>query len=451
MTFERLIDGPVTRAPGIVERLSRRLVIGQLGGFRGGEITVVDALGETRVGEAGELSATLRVRDPRFYRQIAFGGSLAAAAAYGRGDWNCDNLTALFRLFARNEAAAEGLDGVWSRFAACSHRIVHRLRANTRAGSDRNIRAHYDLGNEFFQLWLDESLAYSCGIFPAPGVSLRDASIGKFDRLCRKLDLRATDHLLEIGTGWGGMAIHAAEHYGCRVTTTTISKQQFALAAQRIEAAGLSDRITLLLEDYRDLEGQFDKLVSIEMIEAVGHQYLDTYFRKCAELLEPNGSLVLQAIVMPERRYEAYLNSVDFIRRYIFPGGSLPSMAAMLESVGRASRLRFVEAEDFAPHYAETLRIWRESFRGRLADVRRLGYPEELIRLWEYYFCYCEAAFEERSVGVVQIQFDNFQRRRDSIATCRPAAFDHRAIPRDHRALRYESDPTECAAAEVRR
>ena len=199
------------------------------------------------------------------------------------------------------------------------------------------------------------------------------------------------------------------------MTTTTISKQQFDLASRRVEAAGLAGRITLLLQDYRDLTGRFDKLVSIEMIEAVGHQYLDTYFRKCGELLKPDGSMVLQAIVMPERRYDEYLHSVDFIRRYVFPGGCLPSMATILESVGRASQMRFVHAEDFGPHYAETLRRWGKTFHERLADVRRLGYSEELIRLWDYYLCYCEAAFEERHVGVVQIQFDNCQCRRDPI------------------------------------
>jgi cyclopropane-fatty-acyl-phospholipid synthase len=271
-------------------------------------------------------------------------------------------------------------------------------------------------------LWLDDTWSYSSGVFSSPNTTLRDASIEKLDRVCRKLDLRRGDHLLEIGTGWGGLAIHAAQHYGCRVTTTTISRQQFDLASRRIEAAGLTERITLLLHDYRDLTGRFDKLASIEMIEAVGHQYLDTYFRKCAQLLTPEGSMVLQAIVMPERHYEEYLHSVDFIRRYIFPGGSLPSLASVLESVGRSSQLRFVHAEDFAPHYAETLRRWRKAFRERLADVRTLGYSDELIRLWDYYLCYCEAAFEERHIGVVQIQFDNFRCRRDPIQVDNRAA-----------------------------
>jgi cyclopropane-fatty-acyl-phospholipid synthase len=211
---------------------------------------------------------------------------------------------------------------------------------------------------------------------------------------------------LEIGSGWGGFAIHAAKNYGCHVTTTTISREQFEVAQQRIRGAGLADRITLLQQDYRELHGQFDKLVSIEMIEAVGHRYLDEYFRQCGKLLRPNGSLVLQAIVMPERGYEQYLKSVDFIQRYVFAGGCLPSLGAMLGSVGRTTDLRFVHAEDFAPHYAETLRHWRRAFQNRIHDVRGLGYSDQFIRLWNYYLSYCEAAFEERYIGLLQIQFD---------------------------------------------
>jgi cyclopropane-fatty-acyl-phospholipid synthase len=258
-------------------------------------------------------------------------------------------------------------------------------------------------------------MAYSSGIFPTPGASLRDASVEKFDRVCRKLNLQPSDDVLEIGTGWGGFAIHAAKNYGCHVTTTTISREQLEFARQRIVEAGLASQVTLLQLDYRDLRGQFDKLVSIEMIEAVGYQFLDDYFRQCSRLLRPHGSLVLQAIVMPERGYGQYRKSVDFIQRYIFPGGCLPSLGAILASIGRATDLRFVHAEDFAPHYAETLRRWRQSFHMRLEDVRRLGYSEQFIRLWNYYLCYCEAAFEERHVGVLHIQLDKPQCRRDLI------------------------------------
>ena len=270
-------------------------------------------------------------------------------------------------------------------------------------------------------------MAYSCGVFLNPDSTLQQASEEKFDRACRKLDLGPDDHLLEIGTGWGGLAIHAAMNYGCRVTTTTISKEQAAIARKRIDDAGLSHRITLLQQDYRDLEGKFDKLVSIEMIEAVGRRYFDAYFRKLGELLKPDGTALLQAIVMPERRYEQYLKGVDFIQKYIFPGGCLPSVATMLGSAGRVTDLRFVHAEDFAPHYAQTLRCWRQAFRDQLDEVRRQGYSEEFIRLWTYYLCYCEAVFEERHVGLVQIQFDKPRCRRD------PMLLSNRAAQQDQR------------------
>ena len=422
MNVDRSSAAPDADSPGFVNRLARRLVMRKLAGLRGGELAIVDATGVSRLGEPGDLHATVRVRNPRFYRQVALGASLAAAMSYVRADWDCDDLTSLFRLFVRNALAADRLDRGWSRPAQWMHRLIHRWRSNSRLGSRRNIRAHYDLGNDFFELWLDDTWAYSCGIFASPAATLHDASLEKFDRICRKLDLQPGDHLLEIGSGWGGFAIHAAEHYGCRVTTTTISQKQFDLAQHRIEAAGLVDRITLQLKDYRDLTGRFDKLVSVEMVEAVGHQYLDTFFRKCGELLKPEGSMLLQSIVMPERGYDDYLHSVDFIRRYIFPGGCLPSVASLLESIGRTTQLRFVHAEDFGPHYAETLRRWHEAFRERRSDLRKLNYSEDLVRLWEYYLCYCEAAFEERHVGVVQIQLNNFQNRCDPIRITARAA-----------------------------
>ena len=431
------------RVPGVVDRVARRLVMGKLAGLQGGRITIADGTGNTALGSGGNLRTTVCVHNPRFYRQAALGGSLGAAGSYLQGDWDCENLTELFRLFIRNSMAKDRLDRGWSRLAQWLHRLGHWFKANTPAGSRRNIGAHYDLGNDFFRLWLDDTLAYSSGIFPSPCATLREASIEKFDRVCSKLDLRPRDHLLEIGTGWGGLAIHAAQHYGCRVTTTTISQQQFDLASRRIKAAGLVGRVTPLLKDYRDLTGRFDKLVSIEMIEAVGNRFLDTYFRKCGDLLKPDGTMVLQAIVMPDRHYDEYLHSVDFIRRYVFPGGCLPSIATILESVGRASRLRFVHAEEFGPHYAETLRRWQKSFFERGEDVRSLGYPAEFIRLWEYYLCYCEAAFEERRVGVVQMQLDNPNCLRDPLAIGQRAACVFSSA-RETAAAKGSSTPQSC-------
>jgi cyclopropane-fatty-acyl-phospholipid synthase len=332
------------------------------------------------------------------------GGDVAIAMSYVDGDWDSDDLVTLFRLIARGSDAGTPLR--WATLARIGQRLGHAWRANTRRGSRRNIRAHYDLGNDFFGLWLDDTRSYSSAIFASSATTLYEASLAKLDRVCQRLRLQRGDHLLEIGTGWGGLALHAARHYGCRVTTTTISQEQYEFARQRVAEAGLQARVQVLLQDYRDLTGCFDKLVSIEMIEAVGHRYLDTFFGQCSKLLAPGGTMLLQAIVMPERRYDNYLASVDFIRHAIFPGGSLPSVAAMLESIGRTSSLRFVAAQDFAPHYAETLRRWREAFCGNLAEVRLQGYPEQFIRLWDYYLCYCEAAFAERQIGLLQLEFE---------------------------------------------
>jgi cyclopropane-fatty-acyl-phospholipid synthase len=401
-----------------IDRIARRAVVKQLASLRGGTITVRDACGIISLGESTDLQATISVRSPRFFRQAVLGGTLSVAESYLHGDWNCDDLTSLFRIFVRNCGSANRLDSGLAKIANGMQRLLHWWRANTRTGSRRNIGAHYDLGNEFFRLWLDDTMAYSSGIFPSAGTSLRDASVEKFDRVCRNLNLHPSHEVLEIGTGWGGFAIHAAKNYGCHVTTTTISQEQFEVARQRIRDAGLEKRITLLREDYRDLRGQFDKLVSIEMIEAVGYRFFDEYFQQCSQLLRPHGSLMLQSIVMPERGYQDYLSSVDFIQRYIFPGGCLPSLGAMLASIGRTTDLRFVHAEDFALHYAETLRRWRQAFHVRLDEVRRQGYSSEFIRLWNYYLCYCEAAFEERHVGVLQIQFDKPKCRRDIATAC---------------------------------
>ena len=393
------------------DRLARRLMLKKLETLQGGTLNVVDAAGTTTLGNPGDLSATLVVRRPAFYRHAVLGGTLSVAESYLRGDWECDDLTSMLRIFVRNISQTQQLDSGFSGIAKQFNRLYHTLHANSRTGSRRNIHAHYDLGNEFFRLMLDETMAYSSGIFLTPESTLYEASVEKIDRLCRKLELKPTDHLLEIGTGWGGLALHAATQYGCRVTTTTISQQQYNIARQRIAEAGLSEQVPLLLTDYRDLTGQYDKIVSVEMIEAVGHQYLDTYFGCCSRLLKPSGSFALQSIIMPDQGYSKYLKSVDFIQKYIFPGGCLPSMSSMLTSTARATDLRLAHAEDFGPHYARTLREWRQRFHENLSEVRRLGYPERFVRMWDYYLSYCEAAFDERYIGVVQLQFDKQQFR----------------------------------------
>jgi cyclopropane-fatty-acyl-phospholipid synthase len=367
------------------------------------ELTLPDQtmhLGEAR---PGAPSAEISVQDERFWSAVATRGSVGAGEAYAKGWWTSSDPTAVVRLFVRNEAALDGIDSGTSRLSKPLLWAYHNLRRNSERGSRANIAAHYDLSNEFFALFLDETMTYSCGIFEEPGSTLREASIAKIDRLCQKLELRPDDHLLEIGTGWGAFALHAAREYGCRVTTTTISAEQHRLAEQRFKEAGLEDRITLLFEDYRKLEGKYDKLVSVEMIEAVGHQYFDTFFEQCSALLAPDGLMALQAITIADQYYERAKNSVDFIQRYIFPGCCIPSVAALSSSIARSGDLKPVHMEDIGPHYEQTLGTWRRNLLARWDEAKTMGYSEEHLRLWEFYFAYCEGGYAERRLGDVQL------------------------------------------------
>jgi cyclopropane-fatty-acyl-phospholipid synthase len=386
-------------------RLVRRAVIGRLAKLEYGSLTLIDGDDCRRFGTSrhGEPHLTLTIHDPAAWLDVACSGGLGAGEAYMAGRWHCDDLTGLIQLFLRNPQVMYGLNGGAGSIMSWVNRAWHALRRNTLKGSRRNIAAHYDLGNELFELFLDDTMMYSCAIFEHPQATLKQASVAKLDRVCRKLDLQPGDHLLEIGSGWGGLAIHAARHYGCRVTTTTISREQYSLAMERVEQAGLSDRVTVLCEDYRRLNGKYDKLVSIEMIEAVGHAYFDTYFKKCSELLKPDGLMLLQSITIAEQRYAAAKRSVDFIQRYIFPGGCLPSVVVLGDAVARNTDMRIRDVEDIGPHYATTLRRWRQRFMSRLEAVRACGYPDEFIRMWEYYLCYCEGGFRERAIGTVQV------------------------------------------------
>jgi cyclopropane-fatty-acyl-phospholipid synthase len=389
-----------------LERLAERALRARLAILEHGLITLVDGTRRDTFGRATPrcpLHATLQVRDRRFYSEVAFGGSVGAGESFMAGDWTVDDLTALARILLVNRGVLDGLDSGWSRVADSTRRILHAVARNTRAGSRRNIAAHYDIGNDFFELFLDPTMMYSCAVFEREDMSLEQAQIAKLDRLCRKLDLKPGDHLLEIGTGWGALALHAAQHYGCHVTTTTISREQHALARARIAAAGLANQITVHLDDYRDLDGRYDKLVSVEMIEAVGHQYFDTFFRRCSELLVPGGTMVLQAITIDDRQYAAARDSVDFIKRHIFPGCCIPSVTALAQSAARASTLRIVDLEDIGPHYATTLAAWRRNLVANAAQVRARGYPEALLRMWHFYLSYCEGGFAERALGDVQI------------------------------------------------
>jgi cyclopropane-fatty-acyl-phospholipid synthase len=381
--FVRPADGTA------LQRLGRRLFLAKLAGLREGELTVIDGDGSHTFGRrtpACNLRATIEVLHPQTYADAAFGGTVGGGEAYIRGLWRTDDLTALIRLMILNREVMQSMEGGAAFVTAPLRRILHWL-----------------IGNDLFALMLDETMAYSCGVFERDDATLHEAQLAKFERICRKLRLGPSDHLLEIGTGWGGFAIHAASRYGCRVTTTTISREQHDWAKEKIAAAGLEDRITLLLDDYRDLTGRYDKLVSIEMIEAVGARYLDTYTAQCSRLLEPHGAMLLQAITIQDQVYEEALDSVDFIQRFIFPGSFIPSVTAITDSVRRATDMKVFHLEDIGPHYATTLRRWRDNFFARLPEVRRLGYPDAFVRMWDYYLCYCEGGFLERQLGDVQM------------------------------------------------
>lgn len=384
-----------------LDRFLRQRMHQQLAGFGHGQLVIQDPLGTLQVGQADSgPSVTLQIHDPGFYRALATHGSVGAGQAYMDGLWQCSDLVALIQLLVRNRDLLDGMETGSARLGGLAMKALHALRRNTRQGSRRNIAAHYDLGNEFFGLFLSPDLMYSSACWEGAEDTLEAASTRKLDLICRKLALGPDDHVLEIGTGWGGFALHAARHYGCRVTTTTISREQHDLAAQRIAEAGLGGRITLLQSDYRDLSGQYDKLVSIEMIEAVGADFQDSYFGQIGRLLKPDGLALVQAITIEDHRYEQALKSVDFIKRHVFPGCFIPSVNAMLASKTRSSDLALIALEDFGLSYARTLQAWRERFLAQLPAVRAQGFDERFIRLWEFYLAYCEGGFRERSIGV---------------------------------------------------
>ena len=393
---------------GSVTRFLRQKILGQLSEIRGGRIQLVDRLGSVMLGKdesASGIHVRLTVSSPDFYRQIAFNGSVGAGESYMDNLWHCDDLVGLIRLLAINRELLDGMESGTAKVGGWLMKAAHAFTRNTRAGSKKNIAAHYDLGNDLFKLFLCNNMMYSSAIFANDDDTLESASDRKLQRICEKLDLKPSDHLIEIGTGWGGMALYAAKNYGCKVTTTTISKEQHALASKRIAEAGLSDRVTLLLKDYRDLEGSYDKLVSIEMIEAIGHQYLDTYMAKCTSLLKPDGLALIQAITIEDHRYEQALHSVDFIKRYIFPGSFIPCVSAMVSAAAQSGPLRLLNLEDIGPSYARTLHEWRRRFMSQLENVRSLGYDDRFIKMWEFYLAYCEGAFIERSISDVHLLF----------------------------------------------
>ncbi len=389
------------------DRWARSILLGRLDALAWGRLTLRDDRGERSFGRSSPdaPNVTVRLWSPRFYGAVVFGGSVGAAESYVAGQWDCDDLPGLVRLLVRNRQVLERIDGWWSAAARPATWLYHRLRRNTRGGARENIAAHYDLGNEFYRRFLDETMTYSSAVFTGPECSLADAQREKVDRLCNKLDLRPGEHLLEIGTGWGYLAVRAAQRFGCKVTTTTLSREQAAYARALVADRGLTDRVTVLEEDYRELTGTFDKLISVEMIEAVGREYLGEYLRRCAQRVRPDGAMALQAITIADQQYERHVRTVDFIKRYIFPGSCLLSVSVLCETATAETDLRLVDLEDITPHYARTLRLWRERFNARRSEVSELGLDGTFQRLWDFYLAYCQGAFAERYIGSVQMVF----------------------------------------------
>ncbi|MCA8971254.1 MAG: class I SAM-dependent methyltransferase [Planctomycetes bacterium] len=415
---------PVHQArSGFVARKARSLVrsrvVDRLSRMQFGSLKLRDVEGDLEFtfgtqAHGAEHVPEVRVRDPRFWTSMAFGGTVGAAESFIRGDWDVDDLGACLALVVRNRHVLEALDRGLARGIQPALHVAHVLRRNTKNGSKRNIAAHYDLGNEFFASWLDPTMTYSSALFDNPQAATFDqleaAQREKYDRLCRRIALRPGDDVCEIGTGWGGMAIHMAGEYGCRVTTTTISAQQALLARERVRAAGLEDRIRILERDYRDLERSdatnahgFDAVVSIEMIEAVGHRFLPKFFEACRRVVADHGRVGLQVITIADQFYDQARKQVDFIQSHVFPGSAIPSVGAMVGAMSRATDFRLVETNDFGEHYAATLRIWRERFVAARSKLAALGYDERFRRLWEFYLAYCEAGFAERQLGLHQM------------------------------------------------
>ena len=397
--LERSVKG------SFIDRFAKKKVMSILAGITEGRLVIDDGGKLTCFGESTDkcsMHAHMFIHHPSAYRDILFGGSIGAAESYMLGSWTSSNLVDVVRVMSKNIDLLNGVDGSRFLLQRAADKIYHWFNRNTEANAKANISAHYDLSNDFFSLFLDNSMMYSAAMFPSADSTLEQASYHKIDQICQKLNLVSGDHLLEIGTGWGGLAVYAASHYGCRVTTTTISRQQYEFACQRVKDAGLEDKITVLFKDYRQLEGLYDKLVSVEMIEAVGHKFYGEYFSTCSSLLKKNGLMMVQAITIPDQRYNYAKKSVDFIQKYIFPGGCLPSDKILADNISRRTDMQIIDMEEIGEDYARTLELWRLRFHDRLDEVKALGFDDVFIRMWEYYLCYCEGGFRERVIGTGQ-------------------------------------------------
>ena len=392
----------------IINSICRSLIFSKLRKINSGTLIVAEEAGRWTFGNFSDdkdMALTIEVKDLRIYPMILFGGSVGVAESYMKGYWFTNNLTGVICLFLRNRNVMDPINSGMGKLKGPVNKLIHLINNNSRSGSRKNIKAHYDIGNDFFKVWLDKRMMYSSAVFDNLDISLDQASEKKLDKICSSLKLTSSDHLLEIGTGWGGLSIYAASNYGCRVTTTTISKKQYEYAKQWIHRENLSDKITLLQKDYRDLHGKFNKLVSIEMIEAIGHNYLETYLKKCNDLLKDDGEMFLQAITIADYQYENAKKSVDFIQKYIFPGGALFSLPKLLTSISEVTNFDLLNRDEIGPDYALTLKKWREKMFSKLSFIRSLGYSERFIKMWEFYFCYCEGGFIEKSIGNSQFLF----------------------------------------------
>lgn len=394
----------------MLDKVCKTILFSKFKQLKHGHLMIIDKTQDTPVTiEFGDANAHLKseivVYRTSFYSRTLLGGSIGNGESYVDGDWDAQGLTNLVRIFVLNRELLQSIDGGIGSLLQPVQKVFHGLRQNTISGSLENIRSHYDIGNDFFKLFLDETMMYSCALYEDKSYDLKQASMNKIETICKKLELKPTDHLVEVGTGWGSLAIFAAKTYGCKVTTTTISSEQYNYAVQKVKEAGLENKITILFEDYRKLTGVFDKLVSVEMIEAVGLNNLDTYFEKCSSLLKPEGMMVLQAITIRDQYYKNAKNSVDFIQRHIFPGTGIPSVNAIMSSITKKTDMVLVDQKDFAEDYAHTLRDWSHRLSSSKDEITKLGYPSFLYRLWQYYFSYCEGGFRERAIGLSQITF----------------------------------------------
>jgi|TARA_B110000967_G_scaffold123161_1_gene125683 cyclopropane-fatty-acyl-phospholipid synthase len=386
-----------------MNHLYKKIIHQRLSQIKDAHIIIKDGKSINKFGKPGNLSAKINILDTVFYKNIILGGTIGASESFIRGEWSSPNLTNVIRVLARNTEAQDKLENLFTLLSQPFLKVMHKLNENSVRGSKKNISRHYDLSNDFFSLFLDKNMMYSSAIYKSRKTSLEDASTNKLDVICKKLNLKKTDHVIEIGTGWGGFAIYAAKNYGCKVTTTTISIEQYKFAKQKIKEAGLGKKIKVLLKDYRLLKGQYDKLVSIEMIEAVGYQFYDEYFKIIGQLLKNDGEALIQAITIKDQRYSKAIQSVDFIQKYIFPGSCIPSITAIQNSLTSSTDLVINDIRDIGHHYARTLADWRKRFLKNKQEIRKLGFDDKFLRMWLFYFAYCEGGFEEKVISDIHL------------------------------------------------